>query len=943
MTRHRVPALAAFIAIAAAQPLAAQDTRPLTAAELAQPLAFDPSVRVDTLANGLTYYIMVNHYPENRAELRLAVRVGSVVEDDDQRGLAHVAEHMAFNGTTSFPKNDLVHYLQSIGSRFGADVNAYTSFDETVYMLQVPTDTGKFLSTGIQILSEWANGVTYADSEIDAERGVVSEEWRLGRGAGARMRDQQFPVLLKGSRYADRMIIGTLDGLQHFSHDALKRFYHKWYRPELMAVVAVGDFDADSVEAMIRSRFGSIPRGQPVVRPDYPVPAHDSVYVTVATDPEATNSSVQLYNILPRRSYSTLQDFRDRYVERLGLTMLNQRLAEIIQKPNPPFAFAGASRGYFIGTADAFSLVAGVKDSAIVSGFDAVLTEAERARRFGFTAGELKRTLADAAKSQENNFREADKHPSGTRAAELLRNFLQGEDVLGSAGEYHAYQRINPTITLAEVNAATKTLLTPTSPVIAVSAPDKKGTPIPTEAQLLAVYNGVANKQLEPYRDSVVAGALVANIPAPVAITGERELPEIGVTEWTLANGVRVVLKPTDFKNDEVLLRATSPGGSSLVPDSLVEDADFADAVAAIGGVGDLSAVDLRKALSGKTASVRPSISETTEGFSGRSSSADVETMLQLVYLQFTEPRRDSSAFLAFKQTMKAALANAAASPQKAFIDSVQVTIAQHSPRVVLTTPEMFDQIDLDQALAIYRDRFADASDFTFTIVGSFDLDSIRPLVQRYLGGLPSIHRVETARDVAPTPPSGRIEKVVRKGSEPQSQTIMMFSGPLEWNAEQNYLMGSLGEVLSNRLIDNLREKLGGTYSVNATVQAERDYPHIYLAVVQFGSAPDRAEELTNAVLAEIKSLADSGPSAAELTKVREGQIRARETALKTNAFWASRLNQANEYGDDPGEIIKYRALVDGLTAAKIRDAARRYLSGDNYMHFTLLPEAVTP
>jgi zinc protease len=943
MFRRASLALSGLVITLVASPLAGQGAGAPSAAELAAKLPFDPLVTVGTLDNGLRYYIMVNKHPEKRAELRLAVGVGSVFERDDQRGLAHVAEHMAFNGTTSFPKNDLVHYLQSIGSRFGADVNAYTSFDETVYMLQVPTDTGAFLSRGIQILSEWANGVTFAPTEIDAERGVVVEEWRLRRGAGARMQDQQFPVLLKGSRYADRMIIGTLESLQGFTHDALRSFYRDWYRPDMMAVVAVGDFDKDAVEQMIRERFSGLPKPAPRARPEFPVPAHDSVYVTIATDPEATNSNFTVYGILPRRDLSTMQGFRDRYVERLGLSMLNARLSELVQRPNPPFAFAGASRGYFVRSADAFTLVGGVAEGGIVSGLDAALTEAERAMRFGFTQTEFLRALTNAQQSQQSLFAELTKRPSAARAAELLRNYLQDEDVLGSAGEYHLYQRLNPTITLDEVNRAMRALLTSGNPVLTVSAPEKAGVLVPTEAQLLATYRAVKAKQLEPYRDSVITGPLLARSPLPATITAEHRIPEVGVTEWTLANGVRVVLKPTDFMNDQVVLSGSSPGGISLVPDSMVVSASFATTAASVGGLGELNAIDLRKLLTGKTAAANVSLGERTENVFGSSSARDVETMLQLVYLRFTAPRRDSSAFTGFRQAMQAQLANAAASPQKAFIDTINVTMSQGNPRVPIMGPELLADIDLDEAMAIYRDRFADASDFTFFIVGNFHVDSIRPLVQRYLGGLPSLQRKEEGRDVGIRLPTGRIEKVVRRGVEPQSQTFMAFTGPFTYSAEESYLMGALGEVLSNRLIDNLREKMGGTYSANARVSGGRDAPHQYVASIQFGSAPDRAQELTDAVLAEIAALSASGPTPAELDKVREGQLRARETAIKTNFFWSSSLSAAYQYGDDPREILGYDRLVQGLTAEAIRDAARKYLKQDNYVHVTLLPATVTP
>lgn len=942
---RRFPFLVALVLACPGLPLVAQGggaAQP-SAAELAQKLSFDPLVTVGTLDNGLRYYIMVNKLPAKRAELRLAVSVGSVFEADDQRGLAHVTEHMAFNGTEHFPKNDLIHYLQSIGVRFGADVNAYTNYDETVYMLQVPTDSGKFLATGIEILGDWAHGLTFDSLEVNAERGVVSEEWRLRRGAGARMQDIQMPTLLKGSKYADRLVIGNLDNLQHFPQSALRRFYHDWYRPDMMAVVAVGDFDKDQVERMIREQFAHIPKATAMTRPLFPVPPHDSVYVTIATDREAPNSSFQVYNILPRRDQSTVGAFRDRFVERLGLDMLNSRLSELAQKPNPPFAAAGGSRGYFIRSADSYTLFGGVKEGGILPGFEAVLTETERASRFGFTPTELERAKAALMRNQGVLYAQRDQHYSANRAAELLRNFLQEEDVLGTAGEYALYQRLVPTVTLEEVNRITRDMLAGKSRVIAVNAPDKAGVTIPTEAQILAVYNTVKAKTLEPYTDVVVSGPLVATVPPAAEIVSSRTIAEIGITEWKLANGVRVVLKPTDFMADEVILTGTSPGGSSLVPDSDYVSAAFATTVASIGGIGAYNASDLRKLLTGRTASASLSIGSRTESAFGMASQKDVETMLQLIYLRFTAPRKDSSAFVAFRQSGQASMANAAANPLKAYSDTVTVTMSQHNFRARPTGPATLDEINLDRALAVYRDRFADASDFTFVIVGSFNLDSIKPMVQRYLGGLPSLNRKEAGKDVGIRPPTGVVEKTVRRGAEPQSQTFMAFTGKYQYSSANDYLLASLSEILTNRLTEKLREKLGGTYGVGARVSGSRDEPSMFSATVSFGSAPERADELTKAVFAEIKTISDSGPSAAELEKVKEAQLRARETAVKTNFFWSSQLGSAYQYGDDPREVLAYQKRVEGLTATAIRDAARRYLKGDNYVHVTLLPAPITP
>jgi zinc protease len=822
-------------------------------------------------------------------------------------------------------------------------VNAYTSYDETVYMLQVPTDSGKFLDKGIQILADWAHGQTFDSSEVDAERGVVSEEWRLRRGAGARMQDAQLPMLFKGSRYADRLVIGSIEGLKTFPQSALRQFYQQWYRPDMMAVVAVGDFDKAAVEQMIRTQFGGIPKAPPMMRPAFPIPAHDSIYVAIATDREAPNSSFSLVSMLPRRDQSTMGAFRERYVERLGLDMLNARMAEIAQKPDAPFAFAAANRGYYVRSADSYSLFGGVKPGAVLRGFEAAMTEVERASRFGFSASELDRAKASQFQFQSMMYAQREQHQSGERAAELLRNFLQDEDVLGTIAEYQLYKRLGPTITIDEVNRATRALLAGKNQVITVNAPDKAGIAVPTDAEMLAVFHAVKAKTLEPYHDNIVTGPLVANIPAPAAITATRAIPELGITEWTLANGVRVVLKPTDFLVDQIILSGTSPGGTSLVPDSNFVSATFAATAASVGGAGTYSATDLRKLLTGKTANASLSIGTRTENAFGVASPQDLETMFQLLYLRFTATRKDSAAFQAFRQSNQASMANAAASPTKAYSDTIAAIMSQHNARSRPMSPTTFDEIDLDRALAIYRDRFADASDFTFTIVGSFNIDTIKPLVQRYLGGLPSLHRKEAPKDLGIRPPTGTVEQVVRRGSEPQSQTFMAFSGPYQYSELNDYMLATLGELLTNRLTDHLREKLGGTYGVGARLSGSRTDAHMFTATVSFGSAPDRAEELTKAVFADIKALSDSGPTAAEIEKVRTAQTRARETNVKTNFFWTNELGNAYQNGDDPRAILAYDKLVAGLNATAVRDAVRKYLKGDNYVHVTLLPATITP
>ena len=941
MTRSSLLQLALLL-VGPASSISAQvaPTPPVpTQAELARTLPFDTVWTVGKLDNGLTYYIRVNKEPQKRAELRLAVNVGAVLEADDQQGLAHTTEHMAFNGTTHFKKQELVHYLQSIGVRFGADLNAYTNQDETVYMLTVPTDTGKFLDTGIEVLADWASGQLMDSTEIELERGVVTEEWRMGRGAFGRLRDQQTPILFKGSRYAERNVIGDATYLRSFPQSAIRRFYRDWYRPELMAVVAVGDFDKATVEKLIRAQFAGISRSNtPVTRPMYTIPAHDSTYVTVVTDAELPNSQVVLYSFAPTREQTSVGSYRTKMVEGLFASMMGQRFNEILQKPNPPFAAAFVGRGRMNRTTDANQVFAGVPEGNLLKGFDAALTEAERVRRFGFTQTEFDRAKTNLLRNRERQLTEMSKRQSASHAAEIIRHHLEGEDVTGGQVEYDLHKQYVPGITLAEVNAVARAILSGSNRVIAASQPEKPGLAVPTEAEFLAVFNSVRTKPLQPYVDAVSNAPLIARIPAPAAIVSEKSIPEIGVTELKLANGVRVALKPTDFQNDQVILSGFSPGGSSLVSDADYLSASTGIQAVSNGGVGTFSNVDLNKMLTGKIAAVNLGVGQRTESASGTASPRDLETMFQLLYLRFTAPRKDSTAWLAMKQGTQAAMANRASSPTTAYNDTITVTMAQNHPRVRPFTPTLLDEVNLDRALAIYKDRFADASDFTFVIVGNFNVDSIKPLVQRYLGGLPSINRKEVGKDVGIRPPTGTVDKVVKRGMEPQSQTFMAFTGSFEYSRQNAHALSSMAEILTNRLTDRLREAMGGTYGASASATATRDAPFTYQVTIRFGSSPDRVAELTKAALEEIQVLKDSGGTASDLEKIQQTQHRTRETALRQNNFWIAQLGTAYQYSDDPKDIMTYTTLVDGLTRNAIRDIARKAF-GSNYVHISLVPD----
>lgn len=907
---------------------------------LTESLPTDSRVTVDTLPNGLRYYIRVNDEPKERAELRLVVNAGSVLEDEDQRGLAHFVEHMAFNGTRNFAEQELVDYLESIGMRFGPDVNAYTSFDETVYKLTVPTDSAGVMETGFQILEDWATGITFDSLEVEKERGVIIEEWRLGQGAAARMRDQQFPILFKDSRYAERLPIGDRATLERFDHDALTRFYEDWYRPELMAVVAVGDFDAARIEQLIRRHFADIPPAkEPRPRREFEIPPHEDTRFAIATDPEATGSSVSLYLKSRPEEWAAVGDYRRWLVESLASGMLGNRLVERTHEPDSPFLDISSFQGRVLRPLSAFVLNASVEDGGIGRGLEALLTAAGRAARHGFTASEFEREKMEMLRRLERQYAERDKAYSAGFAAQYTSQYLYGGSILSDSARYTLATRLIPTIELRTVNGVAADWLRTGNRVILANAPEREGAPVPGEAGLSTIIEAVGERPVTAYVDETSDAPLVPNPPRPGRVVAEREFPEADVVEWTLDNGVRVLLKPTDFRNDQVLLAGRSLGGTSLAPDEDYVAALTATAVVQAGGVGELDLIELQKRLSGKVASVGASIGDLHETVSGAASPADMETLFQLVYLKFTAPRLDSAAVRVYQSRARATLANRSASPEAHFSDTLRVTLAQGHPRARPPSVALFDSLDLGRSLEIYRDRFADAGDFTFYLVGSFNVDSIQPLVERYLGGLPSLDRTEHWRDVGIEPPTGVVRKVVRKGIEPKARTRIVFTGPLDFDRGSLYALQSLADVLEIRLRELLREELGGTYGASVGASGSRDPDEEYRFAIGFGASPDRLDELTEAVFAQIDLLKTAGATDAELAKVRETQQRTREVQLRQNHFWLTRLMSYDRYGWDFGDILANEQHREYLDSDLIRRAAQQFLNTENYVQVLLVPE----
>ncbi|MDQ3242338.1 MAG: insulinase family protein [Gemmatimonadota bacterium] len=937
--------IARFALLAVAVPAFAQQPAPpaSTPIGLSTRLPVDPKVRIGTLPNGLRYYIRQNKRPEKRAELRLVVNAGSVLETADQLGLAHFVEHTAFNGTAHFAKNDLIRYLESIGVRFGADLNAYTSFDETVYILPIPTDTARIVGQAFTILEDWAHGQLFDPKEVTNERGVVREEWRGARGAGERMQKQWMPIAFKGSRYAERLPIGTEESILAATPAKLRAFYNDWYRPDLMAVVAVGDFDPVAIEAKIKQHFSKLQqRANAPDRPVYDVPGNAEPLVAIASDREATSSSVNLIYKLPVAKTLTVGDYRTALIERLYLQMLNSRFSEITQKPDAPFLAAGSSKSsFFARSTESFVLAANVKDGGVERAVEALLTETRRVDQFGFLPAELERTKQNLLRGYERAFAERETTQSAAYVEEYIGNFLQDETIPGIEYEYRITQELLPSITLANVNQLARRWITDENRVIIAQTPVKDSVPAPTRAGILAAFDRATKGTVIAYAESVSSDRLIASPPAPGKIASSRPIAGIGATEWKLSNGARVIIKPTDFKSDEVLFSAYSPGGNSLVADPDFMSAALASQIISMGGLGGFDAIELGKKLAGKATGVAPSIGETTEGLSGRSSPKDMETMFQLAYLTFTAPRLDTVRFEAFKAQVAPVLANRGLAPEAVFQDTVQVTLAQHAFRARPTTPAVFAEVNPQRALSFYKDRFSDASDFTFVLVGNVDTVAIRPFVETYLASLPGKGRKEKARDTGITPPKGVVQRTVRKGTEAKASTILVFTGACVYDPERRMHLRALTTMLQTRLNESLREQLGGTYSPRISGSCQRDPRQEYAIQIAYGSSPENVEPLTKSVFALLDSIKTQPPSAAAVETVKEEILRSREVEVRTNSYWLSNIAGRDQAGEDlAGLGAPYDEMVRRLTPAAIQQAARIYFNTGNYARFVLLPEA---
>jgi len=905
-------------------------------------LPFDQAVHTARLANGLTYYVRQNGRPEHRVSLRLAVKAGSLEEADDERGLAHFIEHMAFNGSAHFKPGELVAAFEKVGARLGPHVNAYTSFDETVYMLDLPADDPEVVRKGLTALADFAGGLTLDPSEVDKERGVVIEEWRGGLGAGSRIRDRQIPILYQRSRYAERLPIGKPDIIRTAPVARLRAFYDTWYRPDRMAVVVVGDVSPASIESGIRALFGPLaPRGRAARPPDGTVPISKQHVVSVLTDPEVTQSSVQIIRKRPREPEERVADYRRDLVERLVQDMFNERFGELVRKADAKFLGAGASGGGLGRTVETFSVSARVADGQIAEGLEAIALEVQRVRQFGFSPSELDRARKWLMAAYERAYAERDKSESGGFAQEYVNHFLNGEPAPGIAYEYELAKAVLPGITVAEANAMARRLLADDNTTVLAVAPERVSAPAPSERDLRAALARAASEPLEAWRDAAAAGVFLADRPKPAEIRSRREMPEIGVTVVQFANGVEAWLKPTDFKNDQVVFELETAGGSSLAPPSEYVEAVLSDSYVERSGVGGVKAQDLEKLLAGKVASAAPFISLSTHGVTGSAAPADLETALQLLYADVTAPGDDPEAFAVLKRQLAASIANREQSPGRVFSDRLaQINTCNHYTAQPLTG-DRIAALDRRKMIDFYRARFANAADFTFVMVGAFKVDEALPLVAQYVGSLPSTGARSSAfRDVGLCFPKTVQREQIEKGREPRGQAVISFFANPSSDPDEQEVLSEAVAVLQTSLRDILREALGQTYSVSVGFSQPLPQPGYGRIEVSFGAAPENLASMTDRVLKEIERLQAEGPSADLTSRAKEAARRNFEVALKQNGYWLRRLAAAKLLGQDPADIPRRAERIDKVTPESLREAFRRYFPMDRYTAVTLVPQA---
>lgn len=912
-------------------------------ADLSQKVPNDPDVRIGKLENGLTYYIRKNGKPEKKVDLRMVLNAGSILETDKQVGLAHFMEHMVFNGTKSFPKNALIDYLQSIGVKFGQHLNAYTSFDETVYFLPIPSDDPVKLDKGFQILEDWAFNANLERKDIDDERGVVIEEYRTRLGASNRMMREYLPKMLHNSHYANRLPIGTKENLETFKHEEIRQFYKDWYRPNLMAVIVVGDIDVNQMEAKIKEHFGKYKNpANPKERKSFDIPNHKETFVSISTDKEATSSNVRIYykDLENSKPSTTVGDYKNDLIDNLFSSMLNKRLEEYTNDANPPFMYGFSYHGSMMGRGkEAFQSFAGTAEDKQLEAIKVLAIENERARKFGFTQSELDRAKNETLAYYEKAFNDKDKNNSSAYLGRYQENFLTGEGIPSIDYEYKLVKDFMPSITLNDVNKVIHSYIKDENRVIVLTGPEKDGLKKPTEKEVLAALD-VSKIEITPYEDAAVAESLIRNEIKPGKVVKTSKNDKLGTTTLELSNGAKVTYKKTDFKNDEILFGARSFGGSNLTDTKTYKSTYLADGAITQAGISGMDQNALSKFNTGKIYRVSPFVGGITEGFSGMATPKDLEYLFQSVYAYFTDLNYDEKAYESEKNKMQSYFANMMSQPEMFFQKEVSDFTYGHNERYTSFPPtdKDWESTNYKKAYELFKERFADASDFEFFFVGNITDEQVKTLSEKYLASLPSLNRKESFKDSGSRAKTGIHKKEVFKGNDDKATVRISYTGETTYSAKENLAMEALGEILTIKLIEELREKEGGVYGASAYGSLNKLPYGSYSFMVGFPTNPASADKLIEMTLQEIEKIQKNGPEAKDLEKFKEGEMTDYTKSLKENSYWLNVMIKAFNNQEDPNKALDFENNLKALTTKDVQDVANKYLN-KNRIISVLKPE----
>ena len=916
------------------------------AQEAPEKLPIDAEVRYGKLDNGLTYYIRHNEQPKQRCEFHIAQAVGAILEEDHQNGLAHFLEHMAFNGTQHFPGKGIINYFESVGVNFGGNINAYTSIDETVYRLSdVPTYREGIVDSALLVMHDWSCGLLLLDEEIDAERGVILEEWRTGRTARRRISKQLNALMYPGTQYAKRDVIGDTAVINNFEYQALRDYYRKWYGPDNQAIIVVGDINVDSIEAKIKRLWADVPRRSNYgERPIYTVNHNDKPLVAIVTDPEAEGGRIILeykFDQLPEAMQGTAKEYMLNLVRELACDMLDNRFTELAMDPQASFTGAGCYYGETVKRMDAFNAIMIPKEGKETEAFNDLLFQLEKMHRYGFTNAELERVKSEKLNAMEKYYNERNTRKNITLARECIRHFEDGESMPGAQWEYEMTQAFLPLVSLETVNDLAKALVH-ANPTVAISGAEKETVHIPSEEAILAALAGQKDLAIEAPVEEVFDSELVKKLPRKGSIKSSAFNEAIQSTEWTLSNGIKIVFHPTEFKADEILMRAFSKGGYSQVKTEDLVSAEVATMIMSLSGIGRFNATQLEKALTGKTVSVSPNISENIEQITGSSSVKDLETMLQLTYLYFTAPRRDEKAFETFLAMMKNQLANREKNPKVTFSDSIQMMSTNHSERTILFNKEALEKVNLDKALAVYKARFANPADFTFIFVGNINPEDpkVKELINQWLGSLKTKkckheevidHHITVAPGIQKNYFSRTMETTTA------SNRIQYTSYDMPFTMANDLNMEIIGRILSTRYLESIREREGGSYGVGTYgYMTALPTPRAGL-IMQFDTDPKKQTRLMEIIHEEVQTIINNGPLASDLQKEKESMLKDYQEDLEKNNYWRSSLYLYYMYGHN--NIRDYKAAVEAITAETVQATLKELVKAGNMFEVVMFPE----